>query len=213
MPSNTASMLHSEPHNTASRSDSWESGHHSELEEGEERSETSLDKEPDATFVEMLQAIKALLEIQDPECDRVHPPCAFNKRLTAKTTKRQLSAFPPEEDVGSMWAYRASQASGKDSNGVLYSWALQDIFCHTNEWIWLIMLQCHKVPLWKRNKCLRVLVTCTTDQGLLQMCLFQWNNICSRRECSESVCRSWRECYILKEQCPRFLPIWLGLRR
>ena len=111
-------MLNSEPHHTSSRSDSWESGHHSELEEGQERSETSLDKEPDATYVEMLQAIKALLEIQDPECDSVQRPCAFNKRPTAKSTKRQLSAFPPDEEVASMWAYRVSQASDKDSSGV-----------------------------------------------------------------------------------------------
>ena len=59
--------------NPCSRGETWESGHHSELEEGEELSETPLDKEPDATYVEMLQAIKALLEIQDPECDGCKP--------------------------------------------------------------------------------------------------------------------------------------------
>ena len=50
----------------------------------------------------------------------VNLPCAFNKRPTARATKRQLSAFPPDEYVASMWAYHVSQSSGKDSNGVLH---------------------------------------------------------------------------------------------
>ena len=121
MPSNSASMLSSsDPSHASGRSEFWESGQLLELEEGEERSEPATDRELDATYVEVLEAIKVLLEIQDPECDNVHPSCAFNKRPTLRSNKRQLSAFPPDDDVASMWAYRASQASGKYSSGVLH---------------------------------------------------------------------------------------------
>ena len=118
MPSYTAGTLSSDSHLSASR-DHTDAALQSDLEEGEERAETSIDREPDATYIEMLQAMKSLLDIPDPECDSSHPPCAFKKRSTARATRRQQSAFPPEENVASMWSYRMSQASGKDANGVI----------------------------------------------------------------------------------------------
>ena len=58
-------------------------GDQSELEEGEDKSD-GVDKEPDVAYVEMLQAVKSLLELPDPEFDDFQPPCAFRKRVSQK---------------------------------------------------------------------------------------------------------------------------------
>ena len=65
----------------------------SDPEEGEDKSESIQDKEADTLYVEMLQTIKYLLGIQDPEYGDIQPPAAFNKKVSVKSTKKQLSAF------------------------------------------------------------------------------------------------------------------------
>ena len=87
--------------------------------EGEERAENIQDREADTLYVEMLQTVKCLLGIQDPEYGDIQPPAAFNKKVSVKSTKKQLSAFPPDEDLSQMWSYRSSKAAGKDAKGNL----------------------------------------------------------------------------------------------
>ena len=91
----------------------------SDPEEREDRPENIQDREPDTLYVEMLQTIKMLLGIQHPECGDIQPPAAFNKKVSVKPTKKQLSAFPPDEDLSQMWTYRFSKAAGKDVKGNL----------------------------------------------------------------------------------------------
>ena len=75
------------------------------------------EREQDPTFVEIVQTVKNLLDIADPTVDDTNPPSAFYKKATFKTAKKQLTAFPPEEDIHSMWSYREEKAAGKDSKG------------------------------------------------------------------------------------------------
>ena len=44
----------------------------------EEDADSLADKEPDPNFIEMIQAIKALLEITDSEAVTFQPPTALN---------------------------------------------------------------------------------------------------------------------------------------
>ena len=91
----------------------------SDPEDGDDRPENVQDREPDTLSVEMLQTIKYMLGIQDPEYGDIQPPAAFNKKVSVKSTKKQLSAFPPDEDLSQMWTYRSSTAAGKDAKGNL----------------------------------------------------------------------------------------------
>ena len=86
-------------------------------EEGSAKQDTLPDRDEDPTLVEVIQAVKSLLELPDCLPDSVQPPSAFYKKQTSKSTKKQLSAFPPEEDILAMWRYRQLQASGKDQAG------------------------------------------------------------------------------------------------
>ena len=100
---------------TASNSDSQDLPEAGEV-------ESDIDDKPEETvndpsYVEMLQAVKGILDLADPEVDCLQPPSAFRQGQTFKSTKRQLSAFPPEENVQSMWSYRHQLAVGKDAFG------------------------------------------------------------------------------------------------
>ena len=79
--------------------------------------ESIPDREADPSLVEVLQAVKSLLDLPDTLSDSIKPPAAFYKKPTMKSTKKEMAAFPPEEDVQSMWSYRQLQASGKDQGG------------------------------------------------------------------------------------------------
>ena len=85
----------------------------------EEIESKSLDsaKDPDPSYVEMIQSVKSLLDLPEPDSDTMVPPSAFKKKQSHKATKRQLSAFPPQEDLQSMWGFRYQKASGKDAKG------------------------------------------------------------------------------------------------
>ena len=89
----------------------------SDTEEGDGRSESLTEKDPDPSYIEMLQAVKSLLELPEPEFDTIQPPTAFKKKPNVKASKRQMLAFPPDEDVHQMWQYRHLQATGKDTKG------------------------------------------------------------------------------------------------
>ena len=76
-------------------------------------------RDPDPNYVEMVQAIKSLLDIPEPETDNSAPPSAFKKSKSIKATKRQLCAFPPMEDIQCMWQFRSQKASGRDAKGII----------------------------------------------------------------------------------------------
>ena len=71
----------------------------------------------DPSYVEMLQSIKTLLEIQEPEVISEAPPSAFSRRVPKGVTKKQQGAFPPEQILIDMWKFRDRKLSGTDSKG------------------------------------------------------------------------------------------------
>ena len=83
----------------------------------EEDADSLADREPDPNFIEMIQAIKALLEIPDSEAVTFQPPTAFQKKKSGKVTRKQLCTFTPQPDLQEMWQYKHYKASGKDSRG------------------------------------------------------------------------------------------------
>ena len=76
------------------------------------------DRDMEASYLEMLTSIKSLLHMDDPEIEQIAPPSAFKKRTSTKNTKKQISAFPPEQEIASMWDFRTQQVSGKNSQGI-----------------------------------------------------------------------------------------------
>ena len=76
------------------------------------------EREPEASYVEMLQAVKSLLKLPDPEVEQLAAPSAFRKKIDTKVNKKQISAFPPDENLDSMWEFRSNLASGKESQGL-----------------------------------------------------------------------------------------------
>ena len=80
--------------------------------------ESAADEEPDASYVELLQGIKTLLDIEDPHIQTFQPPTVFKAKESQKTSKLQQSAFPPDQDIHLMWAFKHSQATGKDATGI-----------------------------------------------------------------------------------------------
>ena len=86
-------------------------------EETASKQETLPDRDTDPSLVEIIQAVKNLLDLPDTLSDTVKPPSAFYKKPSIKATKKELAAFPPEEDVQAMWQYRQQQAAGKDIEG------------------------------------------------------------------------------------------------
>ena len=68
----------------------------------DEDADSLADREPDHNFIEMIQAIKALLEIPDSEAVTFQPPTAFQKKKSGKVTRKQLCTFPPQPDLQDM---------------------------------------------------------------------------------------------------------------
>ena len=83
----------------------------------EDDSEELGDTPNDPSYIEMLQAVKSVLDLEDPEIAMVTPPSAFKKKANFSNTKRQLSAFPPEKSILEMWGFRQMLASGKNQQG------------------------------------------------------------------------------------------------
>ena len=76
------------------------------------------DRELDPNYVEMIQAVNAVLDLPDPDPVTFQPPTVFQKKKSSKVTNKQLCAFPPQPDVQEMWQYKQFKASGRDSRGV-----------------------------------------------------------------------------------------------
>ena len=70
----------------------------------------SHQQELDPSYVEMLYAIRGLLEVPQVEC--LVAPSAFSKKPPKQVVRQQNLALPPVQDIQAMWEYRFRKASG-----------------------------------------------------------------------------------------------------
>ena len=69
-------------------------------------------QELDPSYVEMLNAIRGLLDLEVPQVECLVAPSAFSKKPSKQVVRKQHLALPPVEDIQSMWDYRFRKASG-----------------------------------------------------------------------------------------------------
>ena len=71
----------------------------------------SHQQELDPSYVEILNAIRCLLDLEVPQVESLVVPSAFSKKPKQVVRKQNL-ALPPVQDIKSMWDYRFRKASG-----------------------------------------------------------------------------------------------------
>ena len=69
-------------------------------------------QELDPSYVEMLNAIRGLLDLEVPYVECLVAPSAFSKKPSKQVVRKQNLALPPVQDIQSMWDYRFRKASG-----------------------------------------------------------------------------------------------------
>ena len=69
-------------------------------------------QELDPSYVEMLNAIRNLLDLELPQVECLVAPSAFSKKPSKQVVRKQNLALPPVQDIQSMWDYRFRKASG-----------------------------------------------------------------------------------------------------
>ena len=69
-------------------------------------------QELDPSYVEMLNAIRGLLDLEVPQVECLVVPSAFSKKPSKQVVRKQNLALPPVQDIQSMWDYRFRKASG-----------------------------------------------------------------------------------------------------
>ena len=72
----------------------------------------SHSQELDPSYVEMLNAIRGLLDLEVPQVECLVAPSAFSKKPSKQVVRKQNLALPPVQDIQSMWDYRFRKASG-----------------------------------------------------------------------------------------------------
>ena len=72
----------------------------------------SHSQELDPSYVEMLNAIRGLLDLEVPQVECLVAPSAFSKKPSQQVVRKQNLALPPVQDIQSMWDYRFRKASG-----------------------------------------------------------------------------------------------------
>ena len=101
----------------------------------------SHSQELDPSYVEMLNAIRGLLDLEVPQVECLVAPSAFSKKPSKQVVRKQNLALPPVQDIQSMWDYRFRKASGtsvKDkssseslSQGQFLAFERPDMICYT----------------------------------------------------------------------------------
>ena len=77
------------------------------------RAEADLqNQEIDPSNIEMLAAIRALLDLEVPQVECLVLPSAFSKKPSKQVVRKQNLALPPVQDIKNMWDYKFSKASG-----------------------------------------------------------------------------------------------------
>ena len=66
----------------------------------------------DPSYVEMLNAIRGLLDLEAPQIECLVAPSAFSKKPSKQVVRKQNLALPPVQDIQSMWDYRFRKVSG-----------------------------------------------------------------------------------------------------
>ena len=69
-------------------------------------------QELDPSCVEMLNAVRGLLDLEVPQVECLVAPSAFSKKLSKQVVRKQNLALPPVQDIQSMWDYRFRKVSG-----------------------------------------------------------------------------------------------------
>ena len=69
-------------------------------------------QELDPSYVEMLNAIRGLLDLEVPQVECLVAPSAFSKKPTKQVVRKQNLALPPVQDIQTMWEYRFRKDSG-----------------------------------------------------------------------------------------------------
>ena len=72
----------------------------------------SHQQELDPSYVEMLNTIKGLLDLEIPQGEWLEAPSAFSKKPSKQVVRKQNLALPPVQDIKNMWDYRLRKASG-----------------------------------------------------------------------------------------------------
>ena len=72
----------------------------------------SHQQELDPSYVEMLNAIRGLLDLEVPQVECLVAPSAFSKKPSKQVVRKQNLALPPVQDIKTMWEYRFRKASG-----------------------------------------------------------------------------------------------------
>ena len=72
----------------------------------------SHQQELDPSYVEMLNAIRDLLDLEVPQVECLVAPSAFSKKPPKQVVRKQNLALPPVQDIQTMWDYRFRKASG-----------------------------------------------------------------------------------------------------
>ena len=73
-------------------------------------------QELDPSYVEMLSAIRNLLDLEVPEVECLVPPSAFSRKPSRQVVRKQNLALPPVQDIKNMWEFRFKKASGSAQN-------------------------------------------------------------------------------------------------
>ena len=63
----------------------------------------SHSQELDPSYVEMLNAIRGLLDLEVPQVECLVAPSAFSKKPSKQVVRKQNLALPPVQDIQSMW--------------------------------------------------------------------------------------------------------------
>ena len=83
------------------------------------RARQTRPQELDPFYVEMLTAIRGLLEPEVPQVECLVAP-VFSKKLSKQVVSKQNLTLPPVQDIKNIWDYRFKKASGtslKDNSG------------------------------------------------------------------------------------------------
>ena len=72
----------------------------------------SHQQELDPSYVEMLNVIRCLLDLEVPQVECLVAPSAFSKKPFKQVVRKQNLALPPVQDIRNMWDYRFRKASG-----------------------------------------------------------------------------------------------------
>ena len=83
----------------------------------------SHQQELDPSHVEMLNAIRGLLDLEAPQVECLVAPSAFSKKPSKQAVRRQNLALRPVQNIKNMWDYRfrkTSETSLKDKSNSEY---------------------------------------------------------------------------------------------